>query len=384
MKKLKKLCLNLILLCISCMVALLLCEAALRLILNPVDYLSPTLIKDVVLGIKLPPRGGGHDDWGFRNRKVPVTAEIIALGDSHTYGNCAKMGESWPAMLEKITGKSVYNMGMGGYGPNQYFYLLTNRALALKPKLVICGLYFGDDFDNAFRMTYGSEYWSSLRSQQISDVNGDIWEPIQALTRQKQLRNWLSRNSIGYRLIVHGLFSSVKGKWQIHDAARSSDSGVTLRIPKTGINEAFLPKNILRGIDQEAQSVTEGTRITFKLLKEMNDICRSNQITFIVAAIPTKETVFANFLDHNPTLKLSNTLDRLLANEVLARDKLFAFLEADRIPRIDLLPGLRDAIPLRHLYFESAFDMHPNKNGYRVIAEQISRSITNRYAYQNN
>ena len=94
----------------SCTVALLLCEVASRMVLDSVDYLSPTLQRDNILGMKLPGNSGGHDAWGFRNKKVPETAEIVALGDSHTYGNCAKRNEAWPAVLQRLTGQQVYNL----------------------------------------------------------------------------------------------------------------------------------------------------------------------------------------------------------------------------------------------------------------------------------
>ena len=74
-------------------------ELIAKLILNPVDYLSPVLVRNEILGIRLPGKSGGHDNWGFRNAKVPETAEIVALGDSHTYGNTARMNEAWPKVL---------------------------------------------------------------------------------------------------------------------------------------------------------------------------------------------------------------------------------------------------------------------------------------------
>ena len=29
------------------------------------------------------------------------------------------MDDSWPYVLGRLTGRQVYNMGFGGYGPNQ-------------------------------------------------------------------------------------------------------------------------------------------------------------------------------------------------------------------------------------------------------------------------
>ena len=50
------------------------------------------------------------------------------------------------------------------------------------------------DFDNAYRTTYGLEYWSALRAGEPVKVDADIWEDGQegALTWHKSVRNWLS------------------------------------------------------------------------------------------------------------------------------------------------------------------------------------------------
>jgi hypothetical protein len=73
------------------------------------------------------------------------------------------LNEAWPKVLARLTGKNVYNLAMGGYGPNQYYHLLQTKASGLKLATIICGLYMGEDFDNAYRITYGLKYWSSLR-----------------------------------------------------------------------------------------------------------------------------------------------------------------------------------------------------------------------------
>ncbi len=374
--KLKKLILNCALLAFSLGIALLLCEAAARLVLKPVDYLSPTLVRDDTLGIRLPPGSSGHDDWGFRNDRVPATADIVAIGDSHTYGNCARMNESWPAQVAKISGRSVYNLGMGGYGPNQYFQLLRTRGISLRPKVVICGLYFGDDFDNAFRITYGLPAWTALRKADVGVVDADIWEaPTADLTWHKWLRNWLSGHSIVYRVVVHGALAGVKGSVQIRAAGQAASGAVTLVDPAKHIEEAFRPVGVYRGLKQDEKSVREGMRVTFELLETMNQLCRSNHAQFVVAVIPTKETVFAPEFQGRPPGELGVVPD-LISNEGRAREALFAFLTENHIPSVDVLPALREASAREKLYTPSAFDMHPGKNGYRVMAETIARALT--------
>jgi hypothetical protein len=75
---------NIALLLASSAFALPLCELIARLILNPVDYLSPVLVRNEILGIRPTGKSSGHDNWEFTNAKVPETAEIVTLGDSHS------------------------------------------------------------------------------------------------------------------------------------------------------------------------------------------------------------------------------------------------------------------------------------------------------------
>jgi lysophospholipase L1-like esterase len=360
----------------SLAVGLVLCEFASRLFLKPIDYLSPVLVRDDALGIRLPPGAGGHDAWGFRNPRVPASADVVALGDSHTYGNTAKMTEAWPSVLGRLLGRSVYNMGMGGYGPNQYAALLS-QALRLAPKAVVCGFYMGDDFDNAVKITYGLDHWRAYRDPRYPEAPEawDIWEKPSPKSWHKSLRNWLSSHSILYRLVVHGLMGRVKADYQIRNASRLYGPTPTLDLGDQGILEAFQPTNILAGLDQKDPKVQEGMRIAFRLLLEMNEACRSRGVRFIVLVIPTKESVFAKYLEHRPSLPLADKLDGLIASERTARARLFAALEEAKIPYVDALDGLVRAVGREHLYAASAIDMHPNKNGYRVIAEAAAPAV---------
>ena len=368
---------NLSVLLVSAAVALFLCEFASRLILHPADLLSVEMVSDQVLGAvpSTSTKAGGFDAWGFRNRAVPKTAEIVAIGDSHTYGNTATMDDSWPYVLGRLTGRDVYNMGLGGYGPNQYLELLKTKALGLNPRLVICGLYMGDDFENAFLITYGLDHWAYLRELPLEKVNFDIWEAPPSPSWQKKIRVWLSRHSVTYQLLFHGpLLGRLQGGVQIYNAARLSDAATSLILPEKHLAEAFLPKGILRRLDQRSESVREGMRITFKLLEEMNEICRQNQVRFLVAVIPTKEMVFSDYLEHDSKLALSDVLASIIINERIAREETFKFFVDSNIAYVDTLPALKNSVG-HELYARTAADMHPNKNGYRVIAEAVYMAL---------
>jgi len=368
----RKAVLNILLVGMSAAFGLLLCEAGSRLLLDPADYLAVELVEDQILGKALPPGARGYDEWGFRNRRVPSTADIVAIGDSHTFGNTAKRDESWPYVLGLLTGKSVYNLAMGGYGPNQYYHLFNTRALRLRPQVIICGLYMGDDFDNAFRITYGLPYWSFLRTLPLDTVDADIWEVPDKSSWHNGIRVWLSSHSVIYQIAFHAsLVGRLNGRVQIENASRLYDSATSLTLRDRNIAEAFVPRGPLRGLDQEKESVREGLRITLKLLSEMNEISLQRNIRFIVVVIPTKEMVFSGYLEHASNLKLADVIQKLILSERIARDKIFTFFRESNIRYIDVLPALQGAVG-GDIYARSSRDMHPSKNGYKVIAEVVA------------
>jgi hypothetical protein len=335
------------------------------------------MVKDDVLGAvpSSHTRAGGLDVWGFRNDEVPDTADIVVIGDSQTYGSASAMNDSWPYALGRLTGQRVYNMALGGYGPNQYLHLLKTKALRLKPRMIIVGLSMGDDFENAFLITYGLDHWAYLRALPAAKVDFDIWEAPAAPAWHKKARIWLSRHSVMYQIVVHGpVLGWLYGEIEIRNALRLFESASLLSVPEKNILEAFLPKEFLRRNDQQSPSIREGMRITLELMAEMRDICRQNRVEFLVTVIPTKEMVFAGYFERDPNLALGDVLRRLVANERIGRETMFRFFTESKVPYADALPALQRAAEHR-IFTRLGGDMHPNKDGYRVIAEATFEAV---------
>ena len=139
-------------------------EITIRQFLDPLDYLQPTIVPDPELGHRIAPHSSGHDAWGYRNRSVPDKAHIVIIGDSQIYGTASTSESSISSLLHKQLGDTVYNMALGGYGPAHYSILL-DRAFELSPRIVLLGIYFGNDFMDAFNYVYNQDHsrFASLR-----------------------------------------------------------------------------------------------------------------------------------------------------------------------------------------------------------------------------
>ena len=115
-------------------------------------------VYDPQLGWNVGPNGKDEplyysDAHGFRISKKDYSATakpkptskqlgVIALGDSFTHGDEVKYEDSWPAILQEMTGLSVLNLGVGGYGVDQV--VLKYKELDLKSQHVLLGIIEGD------------------------------------------------------------------------------------------------------------------------------------------------------------------------------------------------------------------------------------------------
>src|SRR5688572_25885809 len=144
---------------------------ALCVVSPTVDYLlSPrsawgnvtAVVDDPRFGSLGDPRVPEHDPFGFRNPAVPDTCDVVAIGDSNTYGTLVGWRDAWPKQLERLSGRSVYNMSVSGWGPVNYREMLQS-ALTPQPKLVIIGLYLGNDLFDAYRDCYLRPLGPTLR-----------------------------------------------------------------------------------------------------------------------------------------------------------------------------------------------------------------------------
>ncbi len=88
---------------------------------------------------------GARDYPGYR----PAAATIVVAGDSYAFGDEAQDAAAFPALLAGLTGETVANLGVGGYGPVQAL-LRLERHIERYPaaRTVVLGIMY----ENVHRM----------------------------------------------------------------------------------------------------------------------------------------------------------------------------------------------------------------------------------------
>src|SRR5574341_872381 len=107
----------------------------------------------------------------------------------------------------------------------------------------------------------------------------------------------------------------------------------------------------------------------------MNELSKRRSIDFLVLLIPTKESVFSEFIEHNSDMPSSDIIDKPISNERQVNQFVKSYFKNHGIEFIDVLDPLRNAAGLIQLY-PNNFGSHENKNGYRIIAKTIEKYLT--------
>lgn len=319
-------------------------------------------VYDERLGWRPDPSLPDIDDNGFRNPTVPERADIVAIGDSHTYGVNVKSENAWPMRLARMSGMSVYNFGVGGYGTLQYYYLM-DKAVRMKPKHIILGLYPPNDLNDVCKLIDESEYWRAWAQSRGYDVG--VCAGTSSL---------LSRLS-------HKL-SSLHIYWMAASAVKRfnerSNFGDALEIAdgenKTIIKYASI-KSHMKKMDLSRERIALGLAVTEDLLREMKRKADSEGIEFSVELIPSKEWAFYGYLKTNG-YRIPADYEKLVANEIRLDRELVWFLEKNGINYSDASPYVIDEVNKSIGAYSPTDDGHPLEAGYEAYARAAYDAIS--------
>ncbi|HSC35382.1 MAG TPA: hypothetical protein VLG45_08915, partial [Thermodesulfobacteriota bacterium] len=298
---------------------------------------------------------------GFRNPGVPEEIDIVAIGDSQTYGVNVKSENSWPAQLARMSGTTVYNLGVGGYSPLQYYYLY-DAGIGLKPKRIILGLYPANDLNDVCKFIERLEYWrewARVRGYDTGVCTGSS--------------GWLSR--------INTVLSASHLYWTAARAIKrvneGTDFGDSIRVSDEK-NPTLIKYGSISShrkyMDLERERIALGLAVTEDALREMNEKARVLGIEFGVVLIPSKEIVFYEYLRKNG-YEPSADYRQLVDNEKKLVAELSRYMNRQGIEFTDARPYVeRELYGQGHVYSRTD-DGHPLEAGYNAYARAVYEGI---------
>ena len=346
----------------SIFLSLILVELGIRILTASLIY-SPKKSQayDEILGRKIDSSLPDIDENGFRNPGVPGAADIVALGDSHTYGVNVTSEESWPGQLAGISGMTVYNMGVGGYGTLQYYYLFDSAA-ALKPKHIILALYPANDLNDVCKLIAESDYWLRWAEERGYSV-GVCYDSSRWLDR-------INRTLSGLHLywIAASAVKRVSESVNFGDATEVRDGRNPTLIKDRTLNSHR------RKMDLGRERISLGLAVTEDLLCEMKKRADSEGIEFSVLLIPSKERVFFDYLEGHG-YGLSADYREMVDNEDALTGELSRFFSKTGIRYADARPYVQKELYGSGNVYSRTDDGHPLATGYRAYAQAAYEGI---------
>jgi hypothetical protein len=321
------------------------------------------------------------DAEGFRNAAVREQIDVAALGDSFVDGMTSPAEETWPARLEKITGKKVQNYGTSSFGPQQELYVLQDYAMRHHPRDVVLGFFAGNDFFDAERF----DRWEHSGGKPGEEPAG--WRLKKKFRRYETL--YLS--SLARVVLAEGTIAQPPSPEPSETTTARFDRG-RFEIPTSNGNTlrfAFMPPYLqkLASSRQEIEGSRAWQLVRGSLLR-MQETCRQQNSRLTIMYIPSKAEVywplvvrslgpeelqraidFACRYNRMPVRAADIDTNRLAHNHLL-RD----FCAEHQISFLDVTPALEwNAVAGRAVYF--ADDAHWNAAGHEVAAEELAKCL---------
>ncbi|MEM7468387.1 MAG: hypothetical protein AAF387_16070, partial [Pseudomonadota bacterium] len=308
-------------------------------VFRPEDFKSNSVIipdPEINRGKPLIPNAhlfGPHDILGFRNRAVPNVADIITIGDSQTYGNNAPLENNWPSFYRLFLQKSIpsasqYSMAVGGWGAVEYLAIIE-KALYLRPRMIVVAFYTGNDSLETFRQVYSKDKWENYRTDPALSVNDLPKIHFDKLSEEV---------------------------WDV-------------TFPKLG-SVSFTPKlRLLSNGDNDV--VKAGYRAISAIARDIAETCRQNETQLVFTIIPTKELAFSKLVGETVE-KIDDDYLALTENELSNISFLLSeFGKLDNVTYIDVIESLQDAV-MQSLPIYPNVDGHPLTYGYQVIGKALA------------
>jgi lysophospholipase L1-like esterase len=293
------------------------------------------------------------DGNGFRNAwPWPQRAAIVVVGDSLAFGYGADAQEAWPAVVAKaLPNEPLINLALVGASPEQYFRVFETYGVALRPKLLLVGVFARNDFwdsemfDRWLSSGTGGNYLVWRDFGMPGPVRFSLADPIGTVRRA--FDRYVSPGLRSSR--VYNLGRALRGSATNAFSAASEtirfDDGHQIVLSRAD----FLAKHEL------GTKTGQPFRLAMDAFERIQAITEANRIHALMVLQPSKEETYLPLL-HSDVPDATADLREAFAQK--------------GIDYLDLAPAFRErAAAGERLFYEA--DGHPNPAGYALTARVV-------------
>lgn len=275
------------------------------------------------------------DLLGFHNRSIPVVADIITMGNSHTVGPGVPLDWNWPAFLLRNLGDKepvLYNMGQAGWGAIHTLHMF-DKAVRFRPRVVVVALHTGGDTLKSVHMAYSMDVWKHLRPGHSRPKSSPVVGP-----------------------------SDVTERWNVKFA--------------DGVKVVFDPVVAMAPNDRNYPGTLEGLEIMGEAARLIDRMAGERGIPVIFTIIPTKELVYVKKVRRDGLVPPGAYVN-LVEDETQNIKELSGQLDA--LPNsiyVDMLASLQQAaMDANQPLYPRGVTGYPGPLGFKAYAAPLTQAV---------
>lgn len=305
------------------------------------------------------------DFEGLPNAERPAQPDLVLVGDSFTVFAAQRDPPGLQLQLEQDLGARALNLGISGIGPDHELWLLENRGLPAKPRVVVWLFYAGNDVVDAF--------WLRFNMAQGPQTYGELFADRRAP-----------------RLIVPSLLAALFASAP-ELPCKTPEPGFALR--SDAARRLWFYPDTLRLLSQSQELLlgNPGWTGVTECLRRAQAATAKAGARFVVVYLPCKEQVYLPLVAPDPeqlwrTTETSRLYglpmpadamalqQALLDHRAVIETALQAFCEREHIAFWSATPAMAAAAAAGEVLFY-ATDTHWNLAGQTAVAPGLARRL---------
>jgi lysophospholipase L1-like esterase len=279
--------------------------------------------------------------------KAANERRIVLLGDSLVLSVQVPFSQTFGELLEARLNAApspyvyrVINAGVQGYGPVEELHFFESVAATLQPDLVIETIFVGNDAEEAARTASRLKTEGQTPATPVSD---SVASRVRRLIRRSMVLQLLRLRVVAATARFRGVLTAPEPPLQSYEAS-------------------------------PAPRIAEGLAVSRQCVRDIASIAARLGASTAVALMPARFQV--DDADYGRLKEAVAAAGGELRRDA-ATERFDAALADLLLPRLDLLPALRRALPGPDLFFQETVHLTPR--GHTVVADALYRFIEERH-----